>query len=344
VPAAGPRVPAAGFRYDVLVRRFPLTASRGLEIASWAVAVVAVAAAVAALALPVGAGLPPVARWALALPLLLVLATWALAPRAVAIGGGELRVERNAWPSVVLPLGRVRQVGELPPTAVSSAVQTIGNAGVFGYFGRYRSAALGPFRLYARRRDGMVAVRTDEELLVVAPERPEAFVDALLSLAPRAERAVSAGPRSAGRGLAAGFRWLVVLAAIVVAGAFVASSWARAPKAVRVSGGAVLVERKLWWPVRIPLARVRDVRELPEGALRGARRVAGDHTLGVLYGTWESPSLGRFELYAPRRDGLVLLETDTDRVVVAPDELEDFVAEVREHIGRPRGAGGGGGG
>jgi len=45
--------------------------------------------------------------------LVLVPVTWALAPRALTIGGGMLRVERPLRP-VEVPLGEVRAVGRLP--------------------------------------------------------------------------------------------------------------------------------------------------------------------------------------------------------------------------------------
>lgn len=120
----------------------------------------------------------------LAIPLL----TWALAPRAFTIGAGKLRVERNAWRAVEIPLARVRSVGLVPPEGVRGAIRLFGTGGLFGYYGLFRSRALGRFRLHATRGSGYVGVRTADALFVLTPERPEAFVEVLLGAAPAAVR------------------------------------------------------------------------------------------------------------------------------------------------------------
>ena len=67
--------------------------------------------------------------------------------------------------------------------------------GLFGYYGWFYRK--GPFRLYATRRDRLVEVVVRGGRIVVSPDDPARFVDALLRAAPRAVRAVS--PRDAGR-------------------------------------------------------------------------------------------------------------------------------------------------
>jgi hypothetical protein len=114
--------------------------------------------------------------------------TWALAPSGFAVGGGRLRIERHAWRAVEIPLARVRTAGLLPRDAIGGAIRLFGTGGLFGYYGLFRSRALGRFRLYATRTSGHVAVRTDEALYVLTPDRPETFVETVLGAAPSAVR------------------------------------------------------------------------------------------------------------------------------------------------------------
>jgi hypothetical protein len=113
----------------------------------------------------------------------------------------------------------------------------------------------------------------------------------------------------------------------VVALAGLGVTFARAPREIRLERGEVVVERHLWPARRIPLASIRGAALLPPEALEGARRIRGARVLGALYGTFESPALGRFEIEAPHT-GLVLLETTGGDVVVGVVDPERFQARV----------------
>jgi hypothetical protein len=114
---------------------------------------------------------------------LIALGCWALAPKAIELEGGELRILRRAWPAAAYPLSRVDSVSVLPPGSLRGAVRTFGNGGLFGFYGWfYRKGA---FRLYATRRDRLVEVVIDGKRVVVSPDEPARFVDGLLASSPR---------------------------------------------------------------------------------------------------------------------------------------------------------------
>jgi hypothetical protein len=125
-----------------------------------------------------------VARWATLLLPVVVVASWALAPRALEIGGGELRVLRRAWPAAGIPLGGIEEVAQLPPGALRGAVRTFGVGGLFGFYGWFYKK--GPFRLFATRSDRLVEVVAGGRRVVVSPDEPARFVDGILASAPRA--------------------------------------------------------------------------------------------------------------------------------------------------------------
>jgi hypothetical protein len=126
------------------------------------------------------------ALWATLVSPAIALLSWAIAPKGLEIEGGELRVLRRSWPAAVFPLAGVEQVAVLPPGALRLAIRTFGVGGLFGYYGWFYRK--GPFRLYATRRDTLVEIVVRGGRIVVSPDDPARFVDALLRAAPRASR------------------------------------------------------------------------------------------------------------------------------------------------------------
>jgi hypothetical protein len=260
------------------------------------------------------------------------VAAWALAPAGYAVEAGRLRIERPLR-AIEIPFASIRAATALPDGALSGAARIAGSGGLFGYYGRFWNRRLGAFRLYARRRIGLVVIDTDRDRFVLSPEPAGRFLDALPSRAPwAAPDPAGAGlaPRPVPRGVRIGIAALVLLVPLVVAGTL-GAVWAFSPVGARVDGGEIRVERKLAPDVVIPLADVR--RAEPLAAEHGARlwRVAGTAIPGgVRYGHFRSRELGDVQLYAWRADAFVLVDTDERRFVLTPDDPGAFVAAVRE--------------
>lgn len=322
------------------MERFPSPWDRGLRLATSILTVVLVA---------IGVGLPALGLYLsgpdpeLLWPFLLapagsaaiLLGSWALAPRGFALRAGELRVERPLL-SLRIPLRSIRAVDLLPGDGLAGALRTAGNGGLFGYYGRFWSRALGSFRMYATRRDRLVRVETDEAVYLLSPEPPERFADALLTRAPLARRSPGApraggGPRSAA--------WVIGLAlglGLLVFATTAAAVWGFAPCRASVADGLVRIERNWAGPRELPLASVRSAERLHPAHCWRWRKISGTAGLfGVAYGTFHSRALGRFRLYAWRPDGCVLLETGDGRVVLTPDDPDGFVAAVRSRLAGP---------
>jgi hypothetical protein len=126
--------------------------------------------------------------------------SWALAPRAFSLEHGALRIERPLRP-VEIPLASIRAAALLGPGPLRGALRVAGSGGFFGYYGRFWSRPLGAFRLYATRTSDLVRVDTATERFLLSPERPERFLELLLSRAPAS--ALSGGepaPRRLARG------------------------------------------------------------------------------------------------------------------------------------------------
>jgi hypothetical protein len=105
----------------------------------------------------------------------LVLA-WALAPRSFATDGQRLVVERPLR-RVTLAFSDIRSARAVDATeaqrlGLTGALRTFGTSGLFGHYGRFRSAALGSFRMYATRTSGFVVLDTTRGFVVLTPDEP----------------------------------------------------------------------------------------------------------------------------------------------------------------------------
>jgi hypothetical protein len=317
------------------VIRFAMSWDRSLRIST---------AVVAGLLLLLAAGVPalvsatvgrndPVAVAFGAVVAAVLLATlglvWALAPRRIALGGGALRVERRLAP-VVIPLSEVREVEVLAGRALAGALRLAGTSGAFGHYGLFSSRALGPFHLYATAREGLVRVDTARRRYVLSADDAPGRAAALLAAAPGA-RAGASGAAEAARRVRFRHLWLVLVAAALVPlllGAVLAASWARAPRAISVRGGAVVVERNRAEPVALPLAGAR-VRVLHREDLAGLSRTAGVAFGDLRYGRFASDALGPFQLWAHVRGPMFLVERPDGRTVVTPDDPPAFFEAAR---------------
>lgn len=113
-----------------------------------------------------------------------VALAWALAPRCFEASASGLRVVRplatvtitraEIRGARVLNAEEARRLGLL-----GGALRTLGTSGLFGYYGRFRSPALGAFRMYATRGSGFVLVDTLRGPVVVTPDDPAKLVSAL---------------------------------------------------------------------------------------------------------------------------------------------------------------------
>jgi Bacterial PH domain len=108
------------------------------------------------------------------------LGVWALSPVSARVEGGEIRIERNLAPTVVIPLAGVRRAERLHLAYAQRLRRVAGTAIPGGVaYGHFRSPELGDVQLYAWRGAGYVLVDTAERRVVLTPEDPDAFLAAV---------------------------------------------------------------------------------------------------------------------------------------------------------------------
>jgi hypothetical protein len=118
---------------------------------------------------------------ALALAVFLLL-SYAAQPTEYVVEAAQLRVRRRWLRALKLPLGELGAVSAAPTLAEvpRRGLRFAFNAGVFGYQGPFRLDPYGEVFFLATNRERLVAIaRPGTTALIVSPERPRAFTEAL---------------------------------------------------------------------------------------------------------------------------------------------------------------------
>lgn len=111
----------------------------------------------------------------LILGILVIGATFAI--RGYSIVDGRLLILRLGW-ATKLDLAELTSA-EASPGATMGSVRTMGIGGLFGFVGYYHNAVLGSYKSYSTDEMNSVVLRFGDETIVVTPEDPFVFVDAL---------------------------------------------------------------------------------------------------------------------------------------------------------------------
>jgi len=115
----------------------------------------------------------------------------------------------------------------------------------------------------------------------------------------------------------------------VLGAAVILVSYALAPRGYAISGGTLLVKRRLWRGFSIPLESVREPRPATADDLRGALRLWGNGGVFGYYGLFQTARLGKCRWFLTNRSNAVVLVRDEKTVVVSPDDVAGFLAAVR---------------
>lgn len=107
---------------------------------------------------------------ALLLPLPIVC--FCLSPRYLCLYGPTLIIKRWVG-SVTIPVGDIISVTEAERKTVMFSKRTMGNGGLFGYYGHYHNHLYGKFRMFATDLSNLYLVRTAKGNYVISCSSPE---------------------------------------------------------------------------------------------------------------------------------------------------------------------------
>lgn len=143
---------------------------------------------------------------------------------------------------------------------------------------------------------------------------------------------------------AAAYTWSPLVAVGLAAGALplpaiVLVTALLGPTGYRVDEQGVLIRRR--GPgLLIPAAQIAGVEEPSDDAFADAIRLTASGGVFGFWGMWQSRQWGRFQAYATRRQGVVVIRRrQGGPLLVTPDRPADFVREARRLYGPVSAAG-----
>ncbi|GIV84950.1 MAG: hypothetical protein KatS3mg052_1957 [Candidatus Roseilinea sp.] len=114
--------------------------------------------------------------------------------------------------------------------------------------------------------------------------------------------------------------------------AFFAFLFALSPNGVEVGEDVVYICRR-WGSVPRHLAALTGARRIAIHELQSSIRLVSVGGVFGWYGTFQSPTLDEFKMFATRLDRLVLMDFHGERIVVSVDEPDALLALLRVQTG-----------
>ena len=107
----------------------------------------------------------------------MVIISYLLSPLGYTVDNANLTVVRRLKP-VVIPLAGISKMEPSTGKLLDDSIRLMGNHGLWGCYGKYHNSKLGTYYLYARNLKNLVLLE-GEKKYVIAPERPQEFLQAL---------------------------------------------------------------------------------------------------------------------------------------------------------------------
>ena len=117
-------------------------------------------------------------RWSLMLlPLLFVAGAAPFMVRGYSVTDGALIIHRLGW-NFRIELDSLISL-DADPAALNGSIRLAGNGGLFAFCGWFRNSKLGVYRAFCTDPAHAVVLRFPDRTVVVTPDHPEKFVDAI---------------------------------------------------------------------------------------------------------------------------------------------------------------------
>ena len=99
-----------------------------------------------------------------------------LAPRYLCLYGESLIIKRWVG-SVTIPIRNIVSIEEADRSVVIFSKRTMGNGGMFGYYGHFYSRKYGKYRMFAGELSNLYLIRTLKQSFVISCSNPELIAE-----------------------------------------------------------------------------------------------------------------------------------------------------------------------
>jgi len=115
--------------------------------------------------------------WAVLIPLCIPVGSATFTIRGYSVDSKAILVHRLLWATRV-PLTGL-QTAQYEPDAMCGSTRLFGNSGLFSITGLFSNKAIGTYRAFVTDSHRTVLLKFPARTIVVSPEQPEAFVQAV---------------------------------------------------------------------------------------------------------------------------------------------------------------------
>jgi hypothetical protein len=268
---------------------------------------------------------------------LLVGISYALSTRGYAVSSGMLWVKRPFW-SMGIPLHDIREVRAATPDDLRGCIRVFGNGGLFGYYGVFRTSALGICHWNVTNRSKAVVLLTRSKTFVLSPDDVNSFAETIKVLAPTSSDASTHTNSAMPSGRRTSIAWtaiaIAIMGVVVVLGVL---AWRYSPGAPRYTlnrEGLTIHDR--FYPVSLRAAdievdqiRVVDIANDPHW--RPVMRTNGFANAHYRAGWFKVAGGEKIRMYRAEARRLVLLppKGDMPPVLLEVRQPDAFIQEVR---------------
>ena len=104
------------------------------------------------------------------------------APGHYLLNSSSIKIRRIVG-YIDIPIDSITSIEMLDKDTTKGSIRLMASGGFFGFFGRFRSPALGAYLVYATRSDHLVLIRRKDAIpVVLSPDDPEGFIEAVNNL------------------------------------------------------------------------------------------------------------------------------------------------------------------
>jgi Bacterial PH domain len=265
----------------------------------------------------------------------------AYSPRGYVVSSGLITVKRFIR-DVRIPLAGVREARAITKDDLRGCIRLWGNGGLFGYYGLFRTRALGVCSWYVTNRRQAVVVKTAAKTVLFSPDDKDGFLLALRNVASM-ETASSPEPFAGIKSDRARSRTGVGIAiALLAAGlAAWAITYSPGPPAYTLTHDALTIHDR-FYPVTlqssaVDVANIHLVDLVEEPEWRPVARTNGFANSHYRSGWFRAAKGTTMRLYQAGGRRLVLLPPNGSGVPVLYQarDPEEFIQEVSAQWARP---------
>ncbi|NUY80591.1 hypothetical protein HUK80_06770 [Flavobacterium sp. MAH-1] len=88
--------------------------------------------------------------------------------------------------------------------------------------------------------------------------------------------------------------------------------------------------RRFWTDVFIPFDKIKSARKVEKIPSKGLIRTMGSGGFFGYYGYFSNTEFGAMKWYVTHRSNVIMIEVGSEKVLISPDEEDDFLAVLRQ--------------